>query len=54
MDGDQHVELGDPAQVERVATRLGITAEHLRELVARVGPRVVDLETELGRPESLD
>jgi len=54
IDVNDHVDLADVAQVERWASRLGITSVHLRELVARVGPRLIDIEAELGRPENLD
>lgn len=54
FDLNEQINLADSAQVDRWATKLGLTAEHLRELVARVGTRVSDLEQELSRPENLD
>lgn len=54
VDRAHHVDMGDVAGVESWASKLGITAEHLRELIARVGTRVSDLEAELARPDSLD
>jgi hypothetical protein len=53
-DSDDHIDLGNSAQVDRWASKLGISAERLRELIARVGPRVTDLEAVLSRPEDLD
>lgn len=51
---DDHIELSDHRQVEEWARRLGIGSDRLRELVARVGPRVSDIAAELNRPDSLD
>jgi DNA-binding phage protein len=53
-DSNERISLADTRGMAQWATKLGISAEHLRELVARVGPRVRDLLAELTRPESLD
>ena len=53
-DGEERISLGDPEQVQEWALRLGISAEHLRELVAQVGPRVSDLQQRLSQPPVVD
>jgi hypothetical protein len=50
----ERISLGDSIQVHTWAHRLGTTPEHLRQLIARVGPRVSDLAAELSRPETMD
>jgi hypothetical protein len=56
VDGasEQRISLGDPQQVQDWATKLGVSAEHLRELVAQVGPRMRDLRQRLCQPEVND
>ena len=54
LDRVSHIDLADSASVASWASKIGITPEHLRELIARVGPRLSDLEAELSRPDSLD
>ncbi len=54
LHATNHVEIGDTAALRSLASKLGTTVEHLRELIARVGTRVSDLEAELDRPDSLD
>lgn len=54
LDRTSHIDMADHASVESWASKLGTSAEHLRDLIARVGPRVQDLEAELNRPDSLD
>jgi hypothetical protein len=51
---EERISLGDPQQIREWATKLGITPEHLRELVAQVGPRVCDLKQRLSQPELVD
>ena len=53
-DGEERISLGDPHQVQEWALRLGVSAEHLRELVAQVGPRVSDLQQRLSQPPLVD
>jgi hypothetical protein len=52
--GDERISLGDPQQVQEWALRLGVSVEHLRELVAQVGPRVSDLQQRLSQPPVVD
>jgi hypothetical protein len=52
--GEERISLGDPRQVQEWATKLGVSQEHLRELVAQVGPRVSDLQQRLSQPEIVD
>lgn len=51
---EERISLAAPEQVQHWAVKLGITAEHLRELIAQVGPRVSDLQQRLSQPELLD
>jgi hypothetical protein len=53
-DDEGRISLGDPQQVRDWASKLGVSPEHLRELVAQVGPRVSDLKQRLSQPELLD
>lgn len=53
-DHEPSISLADPAHLEHWASKLGITSEHLRELIGRVGPRVRDLTAELARPSNVD
>jgi hypothetical protein len=52
--GEERIRLSDPQQVQEWALRLGVSAEHLRELVAQVGPRVSDLQQRLSQPPVVD
>jgi hypothetical protein len=51
---DIRISLGDPRQIEQWATKLGISQEHLRELVAQAGPRLCDVRQRLDRPAAED
>jgi hypothetical protein len=51
---EERVSLAHPEQVTAWATKLGVSAEHLRELIAQVGPRVSDLQQRLSQPEAQD
>jgi len=51
---EERISLGDPQQMREWASKLGVTQEHLRELVAQVGPRVRDLQQRLSQPEAVD
>lgn len=51
---EERIMLGDPQQIREWATRLGVSQEHLRELVAQVGPRICDLKQRLSQPEIVD
>jgi hypothetical protein len=51
---EQRISLGDPQQTQEWALKLGVSPEHLRELVAQVGPRICDLQQRLSQPESVD
>jgi hypothetical protein len=53
-DGEERISLGDPRQVQEWALKLGVSPEHLRELVAQVGPRVSDLQQRLSQPPVVD
>jgi hypothetical protein len=53
-DAEERISLAHPEQVNAWATKLGVSAEHLRELIAQVGPRVSDLQQRLSQPEALD
>jgi Protein of unknown function (DUF3606) len=53
-ESDERISLADTRRLDDWATKLGISAQHLRELIARVGPRIRDLLAELNRPESVD
>jgi hypothetical protein len=50
----ERISLGDPEQVREWAVKLGVSEEHLRDLVAQVGPRLSDLEQRLSQPEVVD
>jgi len=54
IEADDHIDMADSSRLEQWASRLGIASEHLRELIARVGPRASDVMAELSRPDSLD
>jgi hypothetical protein len=51
---EERISLGHPQQVREWALKLGVTPEHLRDLVAQVGPRVSDLKQRLSQPELVD
>lgn len=51
---EERVSLAEPVQVRNWASRLGISPERLRELVAQVGPRLCDLQQRLNQPEVVD
>jgi hypothetical protein len=51
---DERISLGDPQPVHEWAIKLGVTLEHLRELVAQVGPRPCDVQQRLAQPEVMD
>ncbi len=51
---EERISLADVDQVQRCASRLGISPERLRELIAQVGPRFADLRARLNQPENLD
>ncbi|RYZ06117.1 MAG: DUF3606 domain-containing protein [Myxococcales bacterium] len=53
-DSDERISLSDAAQVQRVAVRLGVSAERLRDVVAQVGPRLQDIATKLTQRDSVD
>jgi hypothetical protein len=46
--------LADLEQVQHWAQKLGISADRLRELVAQVGPRLVDVAERLKKAENAD
>jgi hypothetical protein len=48
---EERISLGDPQQVREWAVKLGTSPEHLRELVAQVGPRVSDLQQRISHPD---
>jgi hypothetical protein len=54
VGAEERISLGDPEQVHQWALKLGVSAEHLRELVAQVGPRVSDLQQRLSQPPVVD
>jgi hypothetical protein len=51
---EERISLGDPQQVQEWAAKLGVSPEHLRELVAQVGPRRCDVQQRIGQPEAID
>jgi hypothetical protein len=51
---EQRISLGDPQQTQEWALKLGVSAEHLRELVAQVGPRICDLQQRLSQGDPMD
>lgn len=51
VEPEERISLADPEQVHRWAVKLGTSPEHLRELVAQVGPRVSDLQQRLSSPD---
>jgi hypothetical protein len=51
---EERISLGHPQRVREWALKLGVTPEHLRELVAQVGPRVSDLKQRLSQPQLVD
>jgi hypothetical protein len=51
---DQRLSLSDVAQVERIALKLGVSADRLREVVAQVGPRLEDVLARLAQRDSVD
>jgi hypothetical protein len=51
---EERVSLGDQQQTQEWAMKLGVSPEHLRELVAQVGPRICDLQQRLSQPDSMD
>jgi len=53
-ESEDRISLADVSRVAHWANKLGVTPERLREMVARVGPRISDLEEALNRPSSLD
>lgn len=53
-DSDQHISLSDVTQVARVALKLGVSADRLREVIAQVGPRLEDVSAKLAQRDSVD
>lgn len=51
---EERISLADPQQTQEWALKLGVSAEHLRELVAQVGPRIRDLQQRLSQRDSMD
>jgi hypothetical protein len=51
---EQRISLGDPQQTQEWALKLGVSPEHLRELVAQVGPRIGDVRQRLSQRDSMD
>lgn len=51
---EERISLANPQQVHEWATKLGVTPEHLRELIAQVGPRPCDVQQRLSQPEAID
>jgi hypothetical protein len=51
---EERISLGCPEQVQQWAAKLGISADHLRELIAQAGPRVRDVKQRLSEPEVQD
>ena len=47
---DERISLANAEQVQHWAHKLGVTVEHLRQLVAQVGPRVTDLAARISMP----
>jgi hypothetical protein len=43
------VDMDDPSEVTQVATKLGTSAQAVREAIKRVGPMRADVERELSR-----
>jgi hypothetical protein len=54
VDGDARISLSDPMLVGAWAKRLGVSAERLREVVARVGPRAADVAAHVAKSSELD
>lgn len=50
----ERISLADLEQVQRWAQKLGVSADRLRELVAQVGPRIVDVAERLKKAENAD
>jgi uncharacterized protein YidB (DUF937 family) len=50
----ERISLADLEQVQHWAQKLGISADRLRELVAQVGPRIVDVAERLKKAENAD